>query len=160
MTAYINKAISSSAIVIFLSSGPSCSLNKQLQLSHDKVPRIASIRVGCLGSIEDKQGFISTIKLGESHDKAKCSWLYEYAHKTELWRKGVTNLDPNYFVLFLDAKRDVVSALECNGDNFHFVEAKKTFWSYYVGPIIPVRGDKWKWGEIPNFKKTIWRMCK
>lgn len=129
-------------------------------------PSVSKMLVRCLGFRVDQEGFNSTIRLGQCDDRHQCKWLLDQINKSEFKDRFVPNWNPPYYLIFLTAGNQIVCAVECTDDNFHFVQAKKTFWSYYVGGIIPVHGSKWKhgdpfeWGEIPDFEHTVWRICR
>jgi hypothetical protein len=129
-------------------------------------PQVSKMLVRSLGFNEDKEGFNSTIRLGECNKRFECEWILDQISRSKFKDRFVPNWSTPYYLFFLTAKGDVICAVDCIDDNFQFVQAKKTFWSYYVGPIIPVQGSKWKpgddfeWGEIPGFEKTVWRMCR
>lgn len=143
-------------VITFVSS---CCGGKVSRVVDRKVPRVVGLIVCDFGFREDSHGYISTIKRAHSSDASKCVWLHEWVQKTTFNKAPVTNLEPNYFVLFLGTTGDIVTAIECNGDHFRFVEAKKTFWSYYIGPIISMNDGSWQWGEIPNFSKIVKSLC-
>jgi len=147
------------AVAIISLGTLSCSCRNVPCSAPEKMSSVSGLFVCGYGFRENDQGFFSTLKRGCSSDKTRCVWLHECVLKAEFKKREVTNLEPNYFVLFLDAKDNIVTALECNGDNFRFVESKRTFWSYYVGRIISKNDDPRQWGEIPSFEKIVKNLC-
>jgi len=124
----------------------------------EKISVVTKMQVFVTGLHLDDDGYGSLIMTAQCADKLKCAWMHDCVMKSEFSSQFVSNWYPPYYVLFMNSKGCVISALECYGDCFRFVEAKKTGWSYYVGPVIPVQGNRKAWREINGFKKTVWQM--
>ncbi len=157
----IRKTTIAFAITVIVSVVSSCASSGGGKLGcHIEQSEVTNIGIFARGWAAKDPEFDPLIRTGQSNDKVQCASLYESVMKSDFRKRFVTNWDPEYYVIFRDSRMKTVCAIECNDDSFRFVKAKKGFWLYHVGSVIPVRDDKESRGHINGFKKTVLRLAR
>jgi len=108
-------------------------------LSEIPVDRPTHLIVAYLDLEENKRGDMLLKVRTQLKDKTQVQGLFEKVKATEFRPERVTTMFPDYYVVWLDGKGQVVAACRFNFDSFVVVNAYKENGKYYCGRTITAK---------------------